>query len=124
MFITPPQIYSQYIPDWRVFSERGTVATLDSLEEILYDPASLPEWESRFEAVAPGAIARFDYNYVTSEQYTAAAYYSLTADEIVHIAREYRASYLVLEKPHVQSFPVVYENADFTVYDLRLAAGP
>ncbi len=118
-FITPPQMYSQYIPDWRVFSERGTVVTLDALEDIPYDPGALPDWLARFNALAPGAIARFNYNYFTSEQVTAYAFYSLTADDLVRIARQYHASYLVLEKPHSLNFPVVYENVGFVVYDLR-----
>ncbi len=121
-FITPPQMYSQYVPDWRVFSERGTVVTLDELEDVPYVPSDLQSWTARFEALAPGAIARFDFNYAENKQYTAEAFYSLSARDLVRVARQYNASYLVVEKPHTYNFPIVYQNSGFVIYDLREAA--
>ena len=49
------------------------------------------------------------------------AFYSLSADDLLRVARQYGASYLVVEKPHRQDFPVVYENEQFVIYDLRSA---
>jgi hypothetical protein len=124
MFITPPQIYSQYIPDWRVFSERGSMATLDALEEIPFDPAMLPDWEERFNALAPGVIDRFNTNYLDSKNFTAQAFYSLSEQDLLEIATRWRARYLVFEKPHHTNFPVAYENTGFVVYDLRGLIAP
>ena len=118
-FITPPHIYGNYISDWRVFSERPVVVTLAELQEVPFYPEYLPDWEKRFEAVAPGAIKRFDYNYFTSRVYTAEAFYSLTSKELIDVSREYHAPYLVIEKPHLQDFPIAYENAEYVIYDLR-----
>ena len=64
MFITPPEILSRYIPNWRTFSDRGMLAALV----------------------------------------------------------EIKVRYLVIVKPHLQPFPVVYENDDFAVYDLQSVA--
>jgi hypothetical protein len=117
-FITPPQLGSFTVPDWRVFSERPAVATLPELQEVPFHPEALADWEKRFTAIAPGAIERFEYNYFTSRLYSAEAFYSLDSADIVRVAREYHASYLVVEKPYLRDFPVAYENAEFIVYNL------
>lgn len=117
-FITPPQMGSFTVPDWRVFSERPPVATLPELQEAPFYPESLADWKKRFEAVAPGAIERFRYDYFSSRVYTAEAFYSLTSEDLIHVAQEYHASYLVIEKPHLHDFPAAYENAEFVIYDL------
>jgi hypothetical protein len=118
MFITPPEILSHYVPDWRTFSERGTLATLVEIFEFPH-PDYFPYWQERFEALAPGAIARFNGNYVDTFRFTREAYYSLKAEDYLRIAQKYKVRYLVIEKPHVQPFPVVYENDGFAVYDLQ-----
>lgn len=118
-FITPPHIYGNYVADWRVFSERPAVATLPELQEVPFYPEYLPDWKKRFEAVAPGAVERFEHNYFTSRVYTAESFYSLTSVDMIHIAREYHASYLVVEKPYLYDFPVAYQNSEFIIYDLR-----
>jgi hypothetical protein len=117
-FITPPHIFSEYVPDWRVFSERSTVVTLPELSEVPFYPDYLPDWEARFEDVAPGAISRFEYNRFTALVYTAEAFYSLSSDDLIRVAQKYHTSYLVVEKPHLHDFPVAYENSEFVVYDL------
>ncbi|MBN1431061.1 MAG: hypothetical protein JXB07_22015 [Anaerolineae bacterium] len=118
-FITPPHIFSEYVPDWRVFSERSTIATLPELQEVPFEPDYLPGWMERFEAVAPGAIEHFNYNRFATTIYTAEAFYGLSSEALLDVAREYHASYLVVEKPHLHDFPIVYENADFIIYDLQ-----
>jgi hypothetical protein len=117
-FITPPHIFSEYVPDWRVFSERSTVVTLPELAEVPFYPGYLPDWRARFEAVAPGAIDCFNYNRFVTTVYTAEAFYSLSSEDVRAIAQRYHASYLVVEKPSLRDFPVAYENAAFVVYNL------
>jgi hypothetical protein len=121
MFITPPEILSHYIPDWRTFSERGTLATLVEIFEFPH-PDYFPAWQEKFEALAPGAIAQFNGNYLDTFSFTAAAYYSLTPEDYLRIAHRYQVHYLVIEKPHLQPFPVAYENEGFVVYDLQSLA--
>lgn len=120
-FITPPHIFSNYIPGWRVFSERPTTATLTELMEMPFNPEYLDDWIADFEQVAPGAIARFGYSTPLAQTVTAEAYYSLTEADMMRLARQYGASYLVVEKPHTYDFPIAYENEGFVVYDLRAA---
>jgi len=122
-FITPPHLSSFYVPDWRVFSQRSTIATLPEVMEIPFAPDYLSNWQSRFESVAPGAVARFNYNYGENQAIAAEAYYSLSLEEVRQVARQYGASYLVVEKPHTRDLPVVYENEGFIVYDLRGMSG-
>jgi hypothetical protein len=119
MFITPPEILSHYIPDWRTFSERGTLATLVEIFEFPH-PDYYPYWQERFEALAPGAINQFNGNYIDTFTITRNAYYSLKSEDFLRIAEKYKIRYLVIEKPHFQPFPVVYENEGFVVYDLQI----
>jgi hypothetical protein len=121
MFITPPEIFSHYIPDWRTFSERGTLATLVEIFEFPH-PDYFPSWQERFEALAPGAINKFNGNYLDTFTFTREAYYSLKPEDFLRIAQKYKVRYLVIEKPHLQPFPVVYENEGFAVYDLQSVA--
>ncbi|MBI5352439.1 MAG: hypothetical protein HZB50_07355 [Chloroflexi bacterium] len=118
MFITPPEILSHYIPDWCTFSERGTLATLVEIFEFPH-PDYFPSWQERFEALAPGAINQFNGNYFDTFTFTKEAFYSLKPEDYLRIAQKYQASYLVIEKPHLQPFPVVYENEGFAVYNLQ-----
>jgi hypothetical protein len=121
MFITPPEILKHYIPDWRTFSERGTLATLVEIFEFPH-PAYIPYWRERFEALAPGAINKFNGNYLDTFTITRDAYYSLKPTDYLRIAQKYHVRYLVIEKPHLQPFPVAYENEGFVVYDLQSIA--
>ncbi|MCX6082370.1 MAG: hypothetical protein NTW32_22820, partial [Chloroflexi bacterium] len=118
MFITPPEILSHYIPDWRTFSERGTLATLVEIFEFPH-PEYFPSWQKKFEALAPTAIAQFNGNYLDTFSITRAAYYSLKPEDYLRIAQEYQIRYLVVEKPHLQPFPTIYENEGFAIYDLQ-----
>ena len=118
MFITPPHILMHYIPDWRTFSERGTLATLVEIFEFPH-PGYLSYWQDRFETIAPGAIERFNGNYFDTFRFTRGAYYSLSPQDYLLAAQKYSCRYLVVEKSHVQPFPVVYQNEGFVVYDLQ-----
>jgi hypothetical protein len=124
VFITPPQIWGLYVPEWRVFSERSTVVSLSELLEAAFAPSYLQTWKPRFEALAPGALDRFNGDFFQSQATTAAAFYSLSPGSLLSFARQYGASYLVVERPHTFAWPVVYSNAGFTIYDLREAAAP
>lgn len=118
LFITPPQIWWLYQSDWRVFSERSTVATLSELLEAAFAPEYLDYWKPRFEALAPGALAQFQGDYFENKRLTAAAYYGLTTADFEALAARFQADYLVIEKPHAYALPVVYENAGFVIYAL------
>jgi hypothetical protein len=121
MFITPPENFSHYTPDWRTFSERGTLASLVEIFEFPH-PEYFPYWRERFEALAPGAINQFNGNYLDTFTITKDAYYSLKPADYLRIAQKYKIHYLVVERPHLQPFPFVYENEGFAVYDMQTAA--
>jgi hypothetical protein len=116
LFITPPHLWWLYQSDWRVFSERSSVATLTELLEAAFSPAYVGYWRPRFEAVAPGALAQFRGNIFENKAVTAAAYYSLSTADMEAVARRYGADYLVVERPHAYDLPIVYENSGYTVY--------
>jgi hypothetical protein len=122
VFITPPQRWWFYDLEWRVLSERSTVATLSELLEAAFAPEYIPRWRERFEAVAPGAQARMRGDVFENNDLAAAAFYSLSTGELQQIGRRYGATYLVMEKPHTRDLPVAYENVGFIVY--RLDATP
>jgi hypothetical protein len=121
MFITPPEIFSHYVPDWRTFSERGTLATLVEIFEFPH-PTYFPYWQERFDALAPGAISQFNGNYIDTFNITRDAFYSLKPEDYMRIAHKYNIRYLVVEKPHLQPFPIVFENEGFVIYDLQSVA--
>jgi hypothetical protein len=55
LFITPPNIWWLYTSDWRVFSERSTLATLSDLLEVAFAPDYMAVWTPRFEGAGPRA---------------------------------------------------------------------
>ena len=119
VFITPPHRWWFYESEWRVLSERATVVTLSEFVDAAFMPQYVDTWKPRFEAVAPGALARFRGDIFENLDITKQAFYGNSADDFRRIAHTYGASYLVVEKPHVYDFPVLYENEQFIVYDLR-----
>lgn len=116
LFITPPHIWGLYNTEWRVFSQRSTLATHSDLLEIALVPGYAAEWRTRFDKLAPGARSQLKPYFFDNQEIIAAAFYSLTGDDIQRIATEYGVSYLVVEKPHSYNFPVVYENQEFIIY--------
>lgn len=121
VFITPPLLFDNYASGWRVFSERSTVVSLADSIEIPFDPDYLPEWLSRFIAVAPGAVNQFNGNVAENGKIAMQAYDHLTDQQVVQIAIRYHANYLVVQHPGQRDFPVAYQNQGFTVYDLSQA---
>ena len=120
VFITPPYIWWFYESDWRVFSERSSVVSLSDLLEVAFAPNYVATWEQRFNAVAPGALARLNGDDFENGALAAQAYYSLSDDDVLRAACRYSASYLVVEKPHLRKFQAVYENQQFVIYGLPL----
>lgn len=116
VFITPPHMWWFYYPDWRIFSERSTMVTIYELAEMALAPDYTSFWRPRFDALAPGALARFKGNTFENLSLTAQAYYSLSREDLLRAACESGASYIVLEKPHLFDFTVAYENEQFVVY--------
>ncbi|MCJ7694760.1 MAG: hypothetical protein MUO40_04960, partial [Anaerolineaceae bacterium] len=119
-FITPPDKFWHYTSDWRVFSERSSVATIPEIMVVHLSPDSYYSFTSRFEDVAPGALGNFNNNYVDSITITKNAYRSLNSEDYLRIAQKYQAEYLVVEKPSYVDFQVAYENSDFIIYSLPL----
>ncbi len=129
LFITPPQIYSFYDSDWRVYSERSTVVTLSELLEAAFMPNYLFDhtgsdgqvvygWKTRFADFAPGALEKFRGDFFENERITAQAFYNLTPEQLLALAYKYHARYLVVEKPHAYPWTVVYENSQYVIYKL------
>lgn len=133
LFITPPQIWSFYDSEWRVFSERSTVVTHSELLEAAFAPDYIEDhvgkdgriiygWKSRFADLAPGALAKFQGNFFDNQRTIAAAFYSLSTDQLRAVAEKYGASYLVVERPNQREFTVCYSNTQYMVYALTPAA--
>jgi hypothetical protein len=130
-FITPPQIYSFYDSEWRVFSERSTVVTYSELLEAAFDPGYINYWMPRFNDLAPGAFDKFRGNFFDNQKITAQAFYQLSTADFQRLGLKYHASYLVLEKPNQRDLPVCYggtgsPNPQYTIYALtpEAAAAP
>jgi len=120
IFITPLNKWWIYQADWRVFSERQTVVTLSEILEASFEPEYISIWQPRFEALAPGAIARFRGDLLENQRITGEAYNNLSTAALLNAACEYQASYVVAEKGYPRNDLLqVYANADYLVYDLR-----
>ena len=119
VFIVPPYKGWFYDTVWRVGSERSSLAHLFDLGEIAIVPSGLSPWKERFEKLAPGVIQKFNGDPFASIRQTLKAYYSLSAEDFKRIAKTYKASYLVIEKPHRYELPKVFENEGYTVYDVK-----
>jgi hypothetical protein len=118
LFITPPNIWWLYTSDWRVFSERSTLATLSDLLEVAFAPDYMAVWKPRFEALAPDSLERFRGDLFENRQITGDAFYSLTTADFQGLAARFGADYLVVARSHEYALPVVYENADYRIYSL------
>ena len=117
-FITPPHLFWHYTPDWRVFSERASVATAPEMMEIPFDPNYESGFRLRFEAIAPGAIDRFNGNYMKTLEITEEAYYTNSTEDFINVGCQFSAEYLVVESDHPYDLTTVYENEGFLVYQL------
>lgn len=118
VFVTPPQIWWFYEPEWRVFSERSPVVSLSELLVGAFVPDYVNSWKPRFEALAPGALVRFRGDIFENLDITKRAFYSLSSGDLLRIAHQYGATYLVVEKTHSHDWPAVYENDTFIIYKL------
>jgi len=118
MFISPPQMFWHYLPDWRVFSERATIATIPELMEIPFDPEFEDSFRNRFEAVAPGAIEKFNGNYIQTLEITEQAFYTNDKADFVDLSCQFSADYLVVEKEHPYRFETIFQNEGFIIYKL------
>lgn len=119
VFITPPEKGDIYEPDWRVFSERSSVISVIELLEVALAPEYLATWQERFTALAPGALEQFNGIYFESDRAARRAFYNLTDQALLDAATRYHAAYLVVEKPNLRDFPIVYENQDYVIHSIR-----
>lgn len=120
IFITPPEEFGLYQSDWRVYSERSTFATYSEILVAAFNPHFTDGWVERFKMIAPGAMSKFGGDYFINTELTKEAYYSLSVADIEKLSCTQKVSYIVMEKPHTLSFTLIYENQQFTVYDLRM----
>jgi hypothetical protein len=123
-FIAPPYLFGNFSSDWRVFSERATVVSLGEMMEILFNPNSLDSFSARFNAVAPGAIERFNGNLLETLAITKNAYYSHSNETFSELGCRYGAQFLVLEQGHPRDFDLVYNNQSFLIYQLPACPTP
>jgi hypothetical protein len=119
VFITPPERWWFYEPEWRVLSERSTVVTLSELLEIAFEPNYTERWKERFDVLAPGVREQLRGDVMENNRLTKDAYHQLSTADFQAAAERFGASYLVLEKPQRRDFPIVYENEEFTIYQVR-----
>jgi hypothetical protein len=119
VFLTPPQNFGIYTPDWRVYSERATVVELGELLEVALKPEYYETWKARFNTLLPGLLERFAGNLFENQAMTGQAYHHLSAAALLQTACAYRADYLVFDQAYRQNFPVLYENEGYRIYDLR-----
>jgi hypothetical protein len=123
IFIVPPDYWWIYDTDWRVFSERAATPQLSDLLMVAFVPQYLDIWTRGFEQVAPGAAAQYQGDLFANWAIGARAYYGLSDDAILRVARDWSASYLVVDKTQspARPWPVAYENEQYRIYDLRSA---
>ncbi len=122
LFIVPPYVWWLYESDWRVFSERSAVATHSELLEAAFAPEYLNGFLPRFEAVAPGTLEHFAGNIYANLRLEAEVYGRLTPQDFAAIGSRFGAAYVVVERPHSCGFAPAYENEQFVICDLRVAA--
>ncbi len=117
-FITPPEKWGLQESDWRVHSERASVATLSEVLMAAFQPGYETDWRARFELVAPGALEKFDGDYFNNVSLTRAAYDSLSTQDLLVVACQLDAQYAVIQNPRSHDLPVAYENTEYTVYSV------
>lgn len=120
VFLVPPEKWWLYTSEWRAFSERSTVATHAELLMIALAPGYYDEWKSRFVQVAPGVIEKFDGNFFDNQVMVKEAFYGLPPSELLRVAAEYGADYIVLEQPYTIDLPALNcGNPDYAIYQVK-----
>ena len=117
-FLTPPDRWWFYEPDWRVFSERSTVTTISEVLEFAFTPEYTSYWKARFADVAPFALEKFSGDIFKSVRLTRNAYKNLSDYQFVSLAKKYGVSYIVVEKNRALPYAISYQNNSFTVYSV------
>lgn len=124
LFVTPPDNSVLTVSDWRVHSERSSLASLSEILEIALAPSHLQVWQPRFEALAPGALDAFDGMFLDNVRLTSRAFARLDEADFLGLACRYGVDYLVVDRGRRLAFEAVYTNAGYRVYDLRGMACP
>ncbi|HSN95220.1 MAG TPA: hypothetical protein VLR89_09190 [Anaerolineaceae bacterium] len=115
-FITPPYEYWQYEADWRVFSERATLATIPEIEVLHLNPEYTDGFIERFSMIAPGVLDQLDGNYNHTLANAKKAYLSLSDADFLRIAQDRDCRYLVLPNEKSSSFQKMYSNQSYSIY--------
>lgn len=118
-FITPPEKWGVQESDWRVHSERASAVTFSEILVAAFQPGYELEWQTRFEVLAPGALAQFNGDYFHNMRFTRAAYDGLSTVDLLQAVCRFDVQYIVIEKPNGHDLPIAYENAGFIVYDVN-----
>jgi len=119
VFIIPPHIWWFYDLDFKTISERSIVSELSEILEFAFFPKYLPYWKERFNDVAPNTYQAFNGSAFDSIDMTKKAFYSLNEADLVNISRKYQANYLVIEKPYLKNFKLIYENERYVLYKIN-----
>ena len=117
-FITPPYEYWQYEADWRVFSERSTLATIPEIEVLHLNPDYTDGFVERFSMLAPGVLDHLDGDYNHTLANTKKAFLRLTDADFLRIARNKACSFLVLPNEKTSGFQLVYSNRSYSIYKI------
>lgn len=120
VIIAPPYLWSLYDADWRVFSERATIVTWSELLELAFIPEYYPGWVERFDSMVPGIRQQFAGHFMDNQARIRSAYISLPPESVRRLADRYTASFFVTEKVREYPYLLMYENAKFRVYDVRV----
>lgn len=124
IFITPMTKWWLNEAEWRVFSERQNISSLSEILEAAFEPEYMRHWQPRFEALAPGALARFRGDYPENRKIVDELYNNLSTESLKETACKYGASYLVVQKPVSHNLPELYENSEYRIYDMTQQTCP
>lgn len=117
-FITPPYEYWQYEADWRVFSERASLATIPEIEVLHLNPDYTSGFVRRFSMIAPGVLEQLDGDYNHTLANTKKAFLNLSDYNFQSIGKEFACSFLVLPNEKTSSLKQVYSNNSYSIYQI------
>ena len=108
IFLIPPNYY-----DFRLIAQRAVVVDIFGL--MYYDLYAQEYYERMMIATNNRLSGNYEFD---SYKETEEGYYSLKELQIINISRRYNVSF-VLSKNKNLTFPIIYDNEDFIIYDVR-----
>jgi hypothetical protein len=104
-FIVPP-----YLPNFRVFSERGAVISEWDDVSVMFSVEFAEEWDRR----------RMDVKGFESFGGDIEVYNNMSEEEFLGLSGKYNASHIVVSGEKELALPLAYENSHFRVYEAVL----